>query len=280
MVEVQMNRAFHRLIRGAVAAAFFVILPTISFAQERATFLMRSGERISGQLIDMGGIGFTVTIAGEERQLAEQDVAEIELGDPDRPVGESAYQGARDKPAVWLRSGDVVEGELYDIDGTRPLRITLRTKSGKSQFSSTEIRKIVLSASASTIGTTGTVASPQSPAGIDVPATAWIPTGIVVRPGEVLTFSTTGQIQLSGEAEDIAGPAGARSQRTGTDSPLPNVPEGALIGRIGDGPPFPIADATSATMPAAGQLFLGVNDSKPADNTGTFRVSIQRPPIR
>jgi hypothetical protein len=276
-----MDRALYSFLRGLVAATFFVMLPTVSFAQERATFLMRSGEQISGQLIDMGGVGFTVTVAGEERQLAEDEVAEIEFGDPDRSAGESAHQGSEGKPAVWLRSGEVVEGELYDIDGTRPLRITLRTKSGERQFSSAEIRKIVLGASASPTGTGGTIASPQSPAGIDLPATAaWVPTGIVVRRGEVLTFSTTGQIQLSGEVEDIAGAAGARSQRTATESPLPNVPEGALIGRVGDGPPFPIADATSATMPAAGQLFLGVNDSKPADNTGAFRVSIQRSPIR
>ena len=50
-----------------------------------------------------------------------------------------------------------------------------------------------------------------------------VPTRIVVRLGEVLTFSTTGQIQLSDDAEDIAGAAGARSQRTAPEAALPNV---------------------------------------------------------
>ena len=280
-----MNCVRFTAISGVLAATLLVTVPTVLSGQERATFLMRSGERISGQLIDMSGIGFTVAIAGEERQLAEDDVAEIEFGHPDRPVGAerdaTGHADTRGKATVWLQNGDVVEGELYDIDGTRPLRITLSTKSGKSQFSSAEIRKIVLAPPASVAGTGGVAPSTRTPAGIDVPGnTTWVPTGIVVRRGEVLTFSTTGQIQLSNEAEDIAGPAGARSQRTATESPLPNVPAGALIGRIGDGAPFPIADSTSVTMPAAGQLFLGVNDPKPADNTGAFRVSIQRSAIR
>ena len=33
-------------------------------------------------------------------------------------------------------------------------------------------------------------------------------------------------------------------------------------------------------MPAAGQLFLGVNDDHLGDNTGSFRVTVQRSPGR
>ena len=53
---------------------------------------------------------------------------------------------------------------------------------------------------------------------------------------------------------------------------------GALIAKVGDGAPFPIADSAAATMPAAGQLFLGINDGRLADNTGSFRVTVQRSP--
>ena len=270
----------HTGIRVLLAATIFVIGPTVLSAQERATLLMRSGDRITGQLIDMAGVGFTVVVAGDERQVPLDDVAEIEFGDQPHPVGDAGQAGARsgteNQPAVWLRTGDVIEGQLYDIDGSRPLRITLRTSTGERQFSSAEIRKIVLAASAPTAGTSGRTQS-ETPTGIDVPGNAsWVPTGVAVRRGEVLAFSVTGQIQLSGDAEDIASAAGARSQRTASDAPLPDVPSGALIAKIGDGAPFAIADSTSATMPAAGQLFLGVNDSRPADNTGAFRVSIQR----
>ena len=40
---------------------------------------MRSGERLSVQLIDMGGVGFNVVVNGEERQIPVSDVAAIEF---------------------------------------------------------------------------------------------------------------------------------------------------------------------------------------------------------
>ena len=40
---------------------------------------MRSGERLSAQLIDMGGVGFNVVVNGEERQIPVSDVAAIEF---------------------------------------------------------------------------------------------------------------------------------------------------------------------------------------------------------
>ena len=52
---------------------------------------------------------------------------------------------------------------------------------------------------------------------------------------------------------------------------------GALVGRIGpNGQPFGIGGATSVPMPAAGQLFLGVNDDGFEDNQGEYRVEITR----
>ena len=57
---------------------------------------------------------------------------------------------------------------------------------------------------------------------------------------------------------------------------MPNTLAGALIGRIGNGAPFGIGNQTTLVTPAAGQLFLGVNDGDLNDNTGEFRVEITR----
>ncbi len=52
---------------------------------------------------------------------------------------------------------------------------------------------------------------------------------------------------------------------------------GTLIGRIGpNGRPFEIGNGASVTVPAAGPLFLGVNDDGFEDNQGEFRVEIRR----
>ena len=55
---------------------------------------------------------------------------------------------------------------------------------------------------------------------------------------------------------------------------MPNALAGALIGRVGNSPPFAIGDQTSIEAPAAGQLFLGINDDNVSDNSGQFYVTI------
>jgi len=57
-----------------------------------------------------------------------------------------------------------------------------------------------------------------------------------------------------------------------------NSPVGALIARVGNGAPFAIGPNTPqpVTMPANGQLSLGVNDDQFADNSGTYSVTITR----
>ena len=76
-----------------------------------------------------------------------------------------------------------------------------------------------------------------------------------------------------------------RRRRTGRPresaaNPVPSVGTGALIGRIGNGQPFPIGSQTRLQAPAAGQLFLGINDTHVQDNDGTFQVQIQRGAVR
>jgi hypothetical protein len=247
-------------------------------AQETATILLRSGETVHGQLLDMGGVGFTINVNGEERRIPTNDVAVIDFtGNP----SEINWNSVTGEPHVVLRNGEKVEGRLYDIGGTTPLRITLRSSAGERNISSSEVGRIVLARptnapAASATATTGSGAG--SGAGIVVPANQrWVATGLTVNKGETLRVNTTGEIRLSNDQNDIAGPAGARSQRFAPNSPLPRNFAGALIGRIGtSGQPFAIGDMTSVQMPESGQLFLGINDDNLSDNQGEYRVEIQR----
>ena len=269
---------FKRTILAAAAAC--ALVGSVQ-AQESATLVMRSGEKVTGQLVDMGGVGFTVRVNGQDRNIATNDVAVIDFtGGGDVPQ-EQLSRAAGGGQTVWLRNGQSIDGQLYDIAGTSPLRITVKTSSGRRELSSAEIGRIVLAAptsasSSAASGGANTAGAPEG-AGIAVAGNAqWTPTGLTVRRGEVLTFSTTGQVQLSTDAGDVAGSAGAKSQRKSATAPLPQNLAGALIARVGNSAPFPIGDQTSVTMPAAGQLFLGVNDDHVADNNGGFRVNIQR----
>ena len=265
------------IIALAVAAAAY---GGVLQAQENATLTLKSGERISAQLIDLGGVGFTVRVNGQERQIPTNDVAVIDFTGGTISNEDWAKVGSG-QHVTWLRNGEVITGNLYDIGGTSPLRITLHTSSGERVVGSNEITRIVLARTdaAASAGTSGSAANlqPATGSGLVVSARqAWTPTGISVRRGDTLTFNTTGEIQLSGDVNDVATPAGAKSQRYAPNAPLPRSFAGALIGRVGN-TPFAIGNQTTVTMPATGQLFLGVNDDGFEDNVGEFRVDIRRP---
>jgi hypothetical protein len=103
---------------------------------------------------------------------------------------------------------------------------------------------------------------------------AWHDTGIDVRVGDLVSVRPTGTINFSRARGDVASPAGI-GQATGA-APRPDLPIGALLGRIGtDGEPFLVGrslDSLRATR--AGRVFLGVNDDVLDDNSGQFRAVV------
>jgi hypothetical protein len=267
---------------------------TSTFAQESATLVLRSGERISGQLSDFGGVGFTIHVNGKDRQVPSSDVAIVDFSG--RPMADADWaRFSEGKHILWLTNGQTVTGQFFDIGGRTPLNITLRTDEGDRHFSSRDVMRIVLARTDNAVAaTTGTRAPAPTPAaapaktpapatgiGIVVPAQqGWTNTGIAVRRGEWVTFNTTGEIRLTTDAADVAGAAGSAANRTAANAPLPGTPVGALIGRVGIGPvsssqPFVIGNQSRVQMPAAGVLFVGINDDHLADNAGEFRVEIQ-----
>ena len=55
---------FKRTILALAVAS--VTFTGVAQAQENATLTLKSGEKISGQLMDLGGVGFTVKVNGTE----------------------------------------------------------------------------------------------------------------------------------------------------------------------------------------------------------------------
>jgi hypothetical protein len=105
---------------------------------------------------------------------------------------------------------------------------------------------------------------------------AWTDSGLDVRDGDRITVAATGQIRLSANRTHIAGPGGAGAIRS-PNYPVPAVPAGALIGRVGDGAPFLIGlGRASIAISGNGRLHLGINDDDVRDNSGAFEVRIQR----
>jgi hypothetical protein len=260
----------------ALVLAFGLAAAGTATAQERATLLLKSGERVSGQLVDMGGSDFTIRVSGDDRRIPIRDVAVVDFtgSAQNLPAAElNRVSGGRN--VLVTRGGEVVEGKLYDVGGRRPLRITFTTSGQERDFSSNDVGRIYLARPGNTAtGTGGTPAGGEGSRTIQVPANrAWTATGITVRKGEVVQFSSRGEVRLGGTTDDTSGVNG----RQGAYAPRSSAPRvflGGLIGRVGNGDPFGIGGQTSVPMPNDGQLYLGVNDSSFQDNAGEYTVVV------
>jgi hypothetical protein len=272
------------LLSSSLALALALAIPAP--AAQSATVVLRSGERVTGELVDMGAGGFSVRVGGTMRRIPTGDVAVIDFGDGSTFPSNEVSKVTGGQHLVVLSSGQTVTGRLFDIGGNVPLRLSVDTASGKREFSSNEVRRIYLAPPPAAsrgggVGVTPSAGGPPTPlpptgGQIRVPANQrWVDTGLTVRRGDRIAFNASGRVQLSANANDTAGPAGAENGRRPT-GPMPALLAGALIGRIGPVSMFAIGNQTTQLpMPADGRLFLGVNDDELSDNRGEFVVDVR-----
>src|SRR3954464_15908736 len=95
-----------RTVLSAIcAAAMFV---TSAYAQAGATLTLRSGEKVTGDLVDLGGVGYTIRVNGSERQIPQNDVAVIDFtGGTMTDADWSSFTGTSQ---IVLRSGEKING--------------------------------------------------------------------------------------------------------------------------------------------------------------------------
>ncbi len=268
-----------------------------AFAQS-ATVVMRNGDRVQAEVRDMSRV-FSLRVNGQPRQVPLGDIVLFDFTGNGRDI--SAEELSRANAAngyVVMKNGETFNASLKDLMGD-PL-IALFTNGRRANLS--EVARIYLGSVANvpgfpTLSATNpavTPPMPEAPPSVrgrdrsDAPRNArtvvvpsnvqWTNTGFNVSRGQFLRFEPSGEIRLSTNGEDIARPAGALNARHADRAPIPSIPAGALIGRVGNGQPFSIGDTTNAfDMPANGRLFLGVNDDHVDDNSGNYVVKVWEP---
>jgi len=267
-----------------------LILPSLTLAdhEHRATVLMRNGDRVAGLLEDVEhGVVYVRVSLHDQRKLGIGDVALIDFVGGASGLPETEISVARgNNHLVVLRNGSSMSGQFVDIRGGEvtaaegePHILHFRTTSGETrQVPLDQVGRIYLgNFPGSTTAAAPPPPSAPAPAGsIRVPGNAtWVATPLMVRRGDLVAFSATGQIQLSDDGADVAHPAGSLKQRLAAGAPLPQNFAGALIARVGNSAPFPIGNNTAPiTMPADGQLYLGINDDEVSDNRGEYFVTL------
>jgi hypothetical protein len=280
--------SIRRFVLTLALAAF--TLPSVSFAQHehRATVLLRNGDRVTGMLEDVeNGTVFVRVSLHDQRKLPIGEVALIDLAGGASGLPETELSAARGgNHLALLRGGESLQGQFVDIRGgeagaAEPHALIFRTTGGdERRISLDNVSRIYLgnfpTTTAASSSPTSTAALPAG--AVRVPGNAtWVATPLTVRRGDTVTFNVSGQVQLSDDAGDVAHSAGSLKQRRAAGSPLPQNFAGALIAKVGNSAPFPIGDVTTpVTMPADGQLYLGINDDEVSDNRGEFIVQLSR----
>ena len=277
-------------------AAVWIGLGGIASAQDRATVQMRDGSKFEGRIEELTANGelFVRVSLHDQRRVPVGSVALIDKvggasGLPDTEIREAVGS----QHLLLLSNGSSVKGHLVAIrggegsaNGDQPRTYVFRSTDGREQsFGPDQVSRVYFGTYPFAAITGGTTPTPGNTsdlaAGMDTPGairvgakSGWISTGMRVRKGELISFATTGEVQLSDNRNDRGRAAGAG--RVAPGSPLPTVNAGALIGRVGDGRAFGIGDQASVPMPFDGVLYLAVNDDERSDNAGEFIVSLGR----
>ena len=102
---------------------------------------------------------------------------------------------------------------------------------------------------------------------------SWQSVGVRVREGDEVRILAQGTWLYT--PEEYHGPEGHRRYRSPAFYPLPNVPGGALIGRIGeDGEPFYVGQHVRWRANESGLLYLRIDDDILSDNDGWVAVEV------
>jgi len=268
-----------RLLMVALVA---LMLPglSVSNAQERATVLLRGGERYSGQFEGIAnGVVYVRASLADQRKIPVGDVALIDFVGGAAGLPETELASARgDQHLLILKGGSSVKGRLIDVKvaeaGTPDMVYFSSTSGEERRIPLNQVGRLYLGRFPGSAPPPSGEQDPVNPGAIQVPGNQrWVSTPLRVRQGDSVRFSVTGRVQLSDNPEDVAVPDGSLRQRRAPGAPIPQSLAGQLIARVGNSAPFPVGASATITMPADGQLFVGINDDEMGDNTGDFFVT-------
>jgi hypothetical protein len=286
--------------RTLLAAALLTIAvgSSVAAAADRVTLVLRSGEKITGELDGQteNRIYIRTTHADQPKVPIDQ-IAMIDVGgDAINPSADEMAQAAGSAHYLIPQSGAPYKGQFIRLEGSlgeadpKPPVIVFKKESGEeSRIAVSQTRRLYLGnytppSTQSTSSTSGPASAPLS-AGerlVTVMANAdWVDTGVTVRQGQAVSFTSSGEVTLSADSSDKATTGGSVTGRKAASAPIPTAAAGALIGRVsgargrGANSVVAIGDQKTVAMPAAGRLFLRVNDDHLADNSGQFEVRIK-----
>jgi hypothetical protein len=273
---------------AAFALVFALVAPALA-----DTIRMKDGQVIRGQIVAFRDQQFTVLIGSGARggrrsrvTLYMEDVESIEFdsagaaetsaaADDNTPTAPAETGRAQPAPQPTPR-----REEARQTGGQRPP--TLGNDSAPSTVNNGRADTGTAPLGTQTPARGGGAGSPFFPVRVRVSAgsaaNGWTDSGLMVRRGQRLRISATGRVSL-GEGR-FSTPTGL-PRVVDTEKLMRNEPTGTLIAVIGDDNDEFIAVGASREFyaPRDGRLFLGVNEGKLDDNTGSYDALIEVEPV-
>ena len=252
---------FRQFARVALAGLFIAMLAVASFAD---TIRLKDGSIIKGTITGFAGGKFTIEIGqGARKRQLTFDATEVESVVFEQIVPSvSAANRTNARPPV-VRNEPVVKdtssvGEpdavkiIEDTNNDAPLPTATQTTTA------TNVKPIELNLKVRA----------------DSASNGWTNTGWVVKKGQRIRISGTGEVSL-GKGKTST-PGGLWDLEDATKL-LKAVPTGALIAVIGDDNNnfIYIGNDDEFTAERDGVLFLGINEGNLDDNTGSYDAKIE-----
>jgi hypothetical protein len=277
-----------RIQTFAVAAFCALLMSFPAVAQEQVTVVKRDGSRFSGRFEAWSRQNNQIYVRvsqNDQRRAFLDDVLLFEVGGSAENLPAAEIDAARGGEHVLvLTTGEIIRGRLVNIEGgegsdtpNEPRVVSFKPSSGNERrLRMSEVRRMYFGNYPQPA--TAPAAAPAPSGAIRVAANQrWVSTGLVLARGAQVQFESSGEVVLSGDAEDKAGTAGSMRGRFAPGAPLPQALAGALIGRVGNAAPFAIGNMTGPLSPPGqgGELMLSVNDDELSDNQGAFMVTVR-----
>jgi hypothetical protein len=271
--------------RFITSCGVLACLGIVALANHPATFVLRNGDRVSGELSYKGGTSYTLN----GKDYPSRDIAIIEFV-PGEPSAAELNQiptvdnnpSEHERHVFVTRNGEVIFGKIYHISADGNTITFDRRGGGRQDLAADNLARVYVNPAAAR-SVYNRIVSANAPVGtsgaamtIRVPANqAWTDTGITVNAGDRVAFQASGEITYGRSPGQTATPDGGADRRA--NYPDPGAPVGALIGKVGNSAPFGIGtQGQPLGMPASGRLMIGVNDNELADNGGFFTVNVVR----
>ena len=265
-----------------VIGAVMAITACFVLSANADTIKLKDGSVIKGKITSYENGRFTIVVGeGERRRQLSYEASEIEsiIFDDSRTATPSQPSQKNPAPPAAVR---VVVSENLPADGTAGRAqksdaqppVSSPNATSKSEPSAKARGEATVKPNSQTTGKTVQPITVRVSVLADNTHNGWTNSGWVVRKGQKIRISGSGEIDLGGGKKC---PPGGLPELEDSEKLLKAVPTGALIAVIGDDNNefIYIGDEREFIAARDGALFLGVNEGKIDDNSGTFQAVIE-----